>query len=104
MSRLEQLKKLAAMDPADPMTHYSVGLEYINLEAWDDAVGAFKQARAADGDYSAAYYHQARAELSAGRPADAITTLEVGIEVAQRVGDLKTVGEMQELLSMARSA
>ena len=98
MSRLEQLQKLVAASPDDPMTHYSLALEYGNLEQWEDAVSAFEAALKVDAKYAAAYYHKARAEIKLGRRADAQGTLKVGIEVAGAVGDAKTVREMKDLL------
>ncbi len=97
MSRVEQLRKLAAASPADPLAHYGLGLEYIQLEHWDDAVAAFDAAIAIDADYSAAYYHLARAFIAQGNPQEAGTALTRGVAVATAQGDMKTVGEMQEL-------
>lgn len=101
MSRLEQLKKLVMLEPNDPMSHYGLGLEYINLEQWEEAAAAFAQAIAVNEQYSAAYYHKARAELAAGRNADAVATLDHGMEVARTAGDWKTENEMRELREQA---
>ncbi|MFO0839757.1 MAG: tetratricopeptide repeat protein [Phycisphaerae bacterium] len=98
MSRLEQLKKLVASQPDDPMPHYGLGLEYINLERWDEAAQAFEAAIRVDAKYSAAYYHKARALISAGRHDDARATLEAGKIVARAAGDWHTDSEMQDLL------
>jgi Tfp pilus assembly protein PilF len=98
MSRLEQLRKLLAIAPNDPMSHYGLGLEYINLEQWDDAAAAFSRAIAVDPKYSAAYYHQARALIHSGKPDAARETLNAGIVVAKAAGDWHTQGEMQQLL------
>jgi tetratricopeptide (TPR) repeat protein len=98
MSRLEQLLKLAEMSPDDPLTHYAVGLEYFNLERWDDALAAFQRALDIDSRYTAAYYHKARAEIRAGKRDAAKTTLAAGIECAQAKGDMKTEREIRELL------
>lgn len=97
MSRLEQLKKLVAIAPQDPLSHYGVGLEFINLQMWDDAAAAFAKAIEVDANYSAAYYHKARAEIAADRPDDARETLERGLSVAQANGDFKTENEMRQL-------
>lgn len=98
MSRLEQLKKLADMMPADPLSHYGLALEHMNLQQWDAAREAFARTLACDAGYSAAYYHKARAEIAAGLPEDARVTLASGMEVAKAKGDWKTQNEMQELL------
>lgn len=98
MDRLEQLQKLAAMSPDDPLAHYAVGLELIQREQWPDAVGAFDRALAADGQYSAAYYHKARAQIRGGEHGAAKETLASGIRVAGEAGDWKTRSEMEQLL------
>jgi tetratricopeptide (TPR) repeat protein len=97
MSRLERLKKLAEISGDDPLTFYGLGLEYINLQQWEEAVGAFSRAIGIDSKYSAAYYHKARAEIGAGRTADARATLEAGMQVARSTGDWHTEGEMRSL-------
>lgn len=97
MSRLEKLRKLVELAGDDPLAFYGVGLEYINLQQWDEAVKAFAQAIAVDPNYSAAYYHKARAEISAGRTAEARATLEAGMQVARSAGDWHTEGEMRSL-------
>lgn len=98
MSRLEQLQKLIRIAPNDPMGHYGLGIEFIKLERWDDAVQAFDGAIAVDGKYSAAFYHKARAQISAGRDAEARETLKAGVAVATAAGDWHTQGEMNALL------
>lgn len=98
MSRLEQLRKLALLEPADPLTHYGLGIEYLNLQRFDEAVAAFDAALAADARYSTAYYHKARAHAGAGRTADARSTLEAGMVVAREAGDWHAEGEMRALL------
>lgn len=98
MSRLEQLRKLAELAPDDPLTSYGLGLEYINLQQWDEAVKAFARAIAIDPGYSVAYYHKARSEIGAGRPADARATLEAGMQAARGAGDWHAEREMRDLL------
>ena len=98
MSRLEQLRKLAAATPDDPLTHYAIGLELMNAAQWAEAVAAFEQTLTVDADYTAAYYHKARAEIRATQRDTAKDTLQTGIDCARRRGDMKTEREMRELL------
>lgn len=98
MSRIEQLRKLAQLAPNDPLTHYGVGLECLNLQQWDEAAAAFAAAISVDPQYSAAYYHKARAELGNGKGELARATLVEGQKVATAKGDWKTRDEMQALL------
>jgi tetratricopeptide (TPR) repeat protein len=94
---LEQLKKLAAASPDDPLSQYALGLEYLNQQSYGEAIAAFEEALRADAKYSAAYYHKARAEIRAGQAGAARSTLDAGIEVAKAGGDAKTAREMREL-------
>ncbi len=98
MSRIEQLKKLVQIDPDDPLGHYGLALEYMNLERWGEAVACFAASIERDPNSAATYYHKARAEIAARSADDARATLSRGIEVAGAAGDEKTQREMQELL------
>lgn len=98
MSRLEQLKKLVAVAPNDPLSHYALGLEHINLQQFAEAAAAFDAALTADAKYSAAYYHKGRAQIAGGWAEEARQTLTVGMDVAKAQGDWKTQNEMRELL------
>ena len=97
-TRLEQLRKLTETAPDDPLTHYAIGLEYINLKQWTNAVAAFERTLKIDNKYTAAYYHKARAEIRADQRPAAKATLAAGIECAEASGDMKTAREMRELL------
>jgi tetratricopeptide (TPR) repeat protein len=99
MTRLDQLRRLAQLEPNEPMSHYGLGLEYINLAQWAEAADAFGRALALDPNYSAAYYHKARAEISKGQLDAARATLNAGIASAKSHGDWKTENEMRELMA-----
>lgn len=98
MTRLEQLQKLARVAADDPLAHYGLALEYINQNAWAEAIAAFNRVLELSPAYSAAYYHRARCEIQCGQPDAARGTLRAGMEVAGAAGDWKTRNEMQELL------
>jgi len=97
MSRLEDLRRLAQAEPNDPLAHYALALEHLNLEQWDAAVTAFDKTLEIDANYTAAYYHKARAEIRAGRRDAAKATLDSGMRCARASGDMKTEREMREL-------
>lgn len=98
MSRLEQLKKLVADAGQDPLPHYALGLEYTNLERWQEALAAFEAALKVDGRYAAGYYQKARAQLKLGQPEAARAALRTGLEVADATRDARTVAETRKLL------
>ena len=97
MTRLERLKKLGELEPKDPLAHYGLGLEYSKLQQWDRAIAAFDDAIAANKKYAMAFYHKARAELGAGRTADARQTVTAGIKSARSAADRHTERELREL-------
>src|ERR1043165_6306161 len=98
MSRLDQLKKLLQIAPNDPMSHYGLGLKFITLQNWPEAAAAFDAAIQVDPNYSAAYYHKARALIAAGDGPAARATLDAGLKAAEAAGDWHTMGEMRELM------
>lgn len=98
MSRVDQLRKLVQLAPADPFTHYGLGLEFIQLERWREAIAAFAEAIRVDPKYAVAFYHKARAEIGGGEADAARATLGEGTRVAKSLGDAHTEMEMQALL------
>lgn len=98
MSRLEQLQKLAAAQPDDPLIHYGLGLEWMQLEQWQEAIEAFQRTIQIDARYYPAYQQKARAELKLARRAEAAATLETGIALAQTAGDLHAADQMRKTL------
>jgi len=98
VTRLEQLQKLAAAQPHDPLAHYGVGLEHMNLQQWEPAIAAFDRALQADANYVAAYMQKARAELKLGRRTAALQTLQRGVALARAQGDRHAADEMNKLL------
>lgn len=98
MTRLQKLLQLAATTPDDPFTHYGVGLEYAQLERWDDALHAFDQALRVDAGYIAAYHQKARAALKLGQRDAATDALCAGIAAARARGERHEADEMQKML------
>lgn len=98
MPRLETLLKLAESQPADPLARYAVGLEYVQLDRWDDALTAFAQTITIDPGYVAAYAQKARAELKLHQSDAARQTLQAGIAVAEAAHDRHAAYSMQKTL------
>lgn len=98
MSRLEELQKLAAAQPDDPLTHYAVGLELMQQGRHVEALAAFARTLAIDPKYSAALFQKARAQVKLGHREEACKTLRVGIEIAGAAGEAHTANAMREML------
>lgn len=97
-SRIEQLRKLVQAQPDDPFSHYGLGLEYMKLEQFDEALAAFDHAIALDANYVAAYLQKAQAELKLNRREQAGETLRSGMTAARNAGDNHSADEMQKIL------
>jgi tetratricopeptide (TPR) repeat protein len=98
MSRLDQLRKLAAAEPNDPLAHYGVGLECMNLERWEEARTAFERTLTIDANYTAALFQKARAELKLGQRDTAAATLQAGLALATQKGETHAADEMRKML------
>jgi tetratricopeptide (TPR) repeat protein len=98
MTRLEKLRKLADATPDDPFIHYGVGLEYVNLEKWPEALECFRIALRLDTNYIAAYYQKSRAELRLGQRDAAKDTLTKGIVAAKLQNQKHAADEMLKTL------
>jgi len=86
-TRIEQLEKILALDPNDPMTHFGLGGAYGEAGQWEQSAEAFKKAIALKPDYTAAYNGLTEALRALGRTGELRAMLEEGIAVGTRTGD-----------------
>ncbi len=98
MSRLDQLRRLAAAQPDDPFTLYGVALECVKLEQWDEALAAFDRALALDAAYTAAHMQKAQLQIRLGQRAAAAETLRTGIAAARAKSEKHAADEMGKML------
>ncbi len=99
MSRLEQLEKLLAREPADVFLNFALAMEYFKGGRHEEALAQFDRVNEIDPDYVAAYFQKGNALVSLGRREDAKAVLRQGIEVARRTGNSHAASEMNELLT-----
>jgi len=86
-SRIEQLEKILALDPNDPMTHFGLGGAYGEAGQWERAAEAYRNAITLKSDYTAAYNGLTEALRAIGRTDELRKMLEEGIAVGTRTGD-----------------
>ena len=86
-SRIEQLEKILALDPNDPMTHFGLGGAYGEAGQWEQSAEAFQKAIALKPDYTAAYNGLTEALRELGQTDALRAMLEKGIAVGTRTGD-----------------
>lgn len=98
-TRLEMFKKVLVIDPVDPAMHFGLGMEYMQIEQYEDAESCFRKAIEYKEDYSAAYRELGKSLTELGRSEDAIPVYRKGIPIAQENGDIQTGKEMKVFLS-----
>jgi predicted Zn-dependent protease len=97
--RLAFLEKTTGEGSKDPLAWYGLALEYAGLDRVDDAVATFEKLRVISPAYVPMYLMCGQVLAKAGRPAEARTWLETGIETARAAGNQHALGEMQEALA-----
>lgn len=97
--RLEMLEKLTSSGQAEALAWYGLAMEYRKLGRVDDALAAFQTLRSNEPEYLAMYLMAGQLLLENNRASDARAWLEQGLVIAQRQGNFKTVGELQDALA-----
>jgi len=96
--KLEQLKELAQLDPADPVVHYGLGCEHLRFKEYEEAAACFRRTLELKPDYSAAHRDLGKALEKLGQTEPAIAAYRTGKEIACRKGDLQTEREIDVFL------
>ena len=96
--RIAEFKEVAELMPDDPVVRFGLAGAYLDAELAEEAVVEYREAVRLKPDYTAAYRGLGRALERAGRPDEARTAYEQGLEVAQRTGDLQTSKEIEVFL------
>ncbi|MCZ2155777.1 MAG: hypothetical protein LC114_18070 [Bryobacterales bacterium] len=93
--RLEMIQEMLKQNPTDSFLLYSLANEYKNEGDLPKAISGYRHLMEVNPDYVAAYFHCGMALEASGDTDAAATTYDQGIEVARRIGDGKTLGELQ---------
>ena len=96
--RLAFLEDLVQKGKADSFARYALALEYKSADRIDDALAAFEALRTADPAYVPQYLMCGSMLIDAGRNEAARPWLEQGLAAAQRAGDGKAAGEIQDAM------
>ncbi len=99
MSRLPQLQRLHAADPADADIPYMIAQEHLNAGDAPASLEWFDRCLALKPDYFYAYYHKARAMAATGNAAGAAAAAREGLRRARETGNAKAVDELASLLT-----
>lgn len=100
MSRLEAIQQMLVSDPEDVFLNFSLAMEYVKLERYDDALAQFVRVNGMDADYVPAYFQQAHILVTLQRNDEARQVLQQGIAAAKRVGDTHAASQMNQMLNL----
>jgi uncharacterized protein HemY len=99
---IEQLKRLAQLDPNDPTLFFALGQAHLEAGAFAEAAGALERAITLKSQYTAAYWRLGKALEGAGRLAEAIAAYERGITVGEATRDVIPTQKMRARLKRLR--
>ena len=93
------LEDFIAAQPGDPFPRYGLAMEHKNAGNLSAARETFAELVAKFPDYVATYlmYGNTLAEL--GASSEAVAALQAGLEIANKVGDSHTAGELSAALT-----
>lgn len=98
MDKIAGLKEILALDPKNSFARYGIAMELARSGAIDEALAEFDTLLKLDADYTAGYFMSAQTLATAGRVAEAIERLKIGIGCAARSGNQHAQSEMQAML------
>lgn len=100
LSRLEQIEKMLAAEPADVFLNFSLAMEYVHAGRQEDAIAQFVRVADLDSDYVAVYPQWANLLIGLGRKEEAQGVLSRGIASAERIGDKHAGEKMTETMKV----
>ena len=92
--RIASLEKMLGGPRDGALLRFSLGNEYLKIEAPAKAAEAFQAAVERDPNYSAAWKALGKARAAAGDATGALAAYERGIAVAEARGDIQAAREM----------
>jgi Fe-S cluster biosynthesis and repair protein YggX len=100
-ARLEQFRKMAQDDPNNELGHFSLGRALMDAGDLAEASKSFQKVIALNPNIGKVYQLLAFAQLQLGHKDLAIETLQSGVRVAHKRGDLMPKNEMLKMLKDA---
>jgi tetratricopeptide (TPR) repeat protein len=97
---LNFLKNAIEKDPNAEMPRYGLAMELMGIDEFNESEEHFKKLLEAHPKYVPGHFMLGKLLSKMGEPERARTTLELGIEVAEEVGNMHAAGEMREELDM----
>jgi tetratricopeptide (TPR) repeat protein len=99
-SRLKTIQNMLKDEPHDSFLNYALALEYAKEGDIQKAIELIESLLSKNPDYIGAYYQLGKYYEQTGQLQSAINTYNVGITIAQKQNNKKTLGELNEALLM----
>jgi tetratricopeptide (TPR) repeat protein len=96
-ARLEMLRRFTEEDPREPFNWYALALEYLKSNP-EKALNLFDKLLADFEEYLPTYYMAANQYAYLGNIERATELFKKGIQLAKRMDDQKTAGELESAL------
>ncbi len=97
-SRLEQLQKMHAADPADDFCIYSIAQEYAGANQLQLSLQWFEKLLQQHPTHAYGHYHYAKVLERCDRISDALNALQRGLAHAKQANDGKAASELASFL------
>lgn len=104
MGVIENFEAMLARGQDSVLLRYGLGNAYLNQDDPKRAIPHLAEAVRLDPGYSAAWKLYGKALAAAGRHADAVAALDLGIATAETKGDVQAAKEMQVFRKRALKA
>jgi tetratricopeptide (TPR) repeat protein len=98
MNRILKLKELLNSSPTDCFLLHALGLEYVKIGEFEDAIASFNKVLETNKEYVGTYYHLAKTLERINKTSDAILIYEKGIDIASNLKDNHSRNELQMAL------
>lgn len=96
--KIAGLREILALDPKNSFARYGIAMELVCRGETEAALAEFDTLLKNDPDYTAGYFMAAQTLSAAGRTAEAVEHLKVGVGCAARSGNSHALSEMQAML------
>lgn len=96
--RMEMISEMLRKNPDDSFLRYAAALEHKKNDESEIAIGLLEELIRKNPDYLAAYYQLGKLYEAKGQVHVAIKHYKNGKELATKVNDKKTLGELSEAL------
>ena len=94
-SRIDKIRAMLAIQPADSFLQHALALEYIKLGNEEEARRLFEEILNREAGYIGSYYHLAKLLERTGQTEAAIQVYEKGMEAAKKAEDQHALSELR---------